>query len=48
MDHAEALITHPEMGRKFKSFFMQDLLENHVLSYQETISAMDRLLHLLG
>lgn len=47
-DHAEALITHPEMGRKFKSFFMQDLLENHVLSYQKTIASLDSLIHLLG
>lgn len=47
-DHAEAMITHPEMARKFKSFFMQDLLENHVLSYQKTIAAMDSLLYLLG
>lgn len=45
-DHAEALIAHPEMGRKFKSFFMQDMLENHVLSYHETIAALDRLIQL--
>lgn len=45
-DHAEALITHPEMGRKFRSFFMQDLLENHVLGYHETIAALDKLIQL--
>lgn len=35
--HAEALITQPEFSRKYKEFFLKDLLESKVLSAQRDV-----------
>lgn len=40
-EHSEAMIDHPEFCRKYKSFFMKDLLTSHVLTYQETLAQFD-------
>lgn len=42
-DHAEALITQPEFCRKYKEFFTQDLLVDHVRSDSETLELLERL-----
>lgn len=44
--HAEALITQPEFSRKYKEFFMQDLLESKVLPPRETLKTLDELIEI--
>ena len=44
--HAEALITQPEFSRKYKEFFLKDLLESKVLSPKETLAAFDELIEI--
>lgn len=43
-DHAEALIRQEEFSRKYREFFTQDLLVNHVLGVQETRLVFDELI----
>lgn len=43
-DHSQALIILPAFMEAFKRYFMEELLENHVLSRSETIRALERLL----
>ncbi|MBQ2833542.1 MAG: hypothetical protein IJE71_02945 [Clostridia bacterium] len=45
-DHAEALIPDATFCRQYKEFFMQDLLANHVLTQEETLAELDRLIQL--
>ena len=42
-DHAEALVTHKGFARKFREFYMQELLPKYATTYQETIAAFDEL-----
>lgn len=42
----EALITQPEFSRKYKEFFLKDLLESKVLSPKETLAAFDELIEI--
>ena len=44
--HAEALITQLEFSRKYKEFFLKDLLESKVLSPKETLAAFDELIEI--
>ena len=44
--HTEALITQPEFSRKYKEFFLKDLLESKVLSPRETQEAFDELIEI--
>ena len=44
--HTEALITQPEFSRKYKEFFLKDLLESKVLSPKETLAAFDELIEI--
>ena len=47
-DHCEALINDRGLNEKFRNFFMKELLVNRVLSYQDTIAILDRMIHQLG
>lgn len=42
--HAEAMITQTEFSRKYKEFFLKDLLESKVLSPSETLETFDELI----
>ena len=44
--HAEALITQQEFSRKYKEFFMRDLLESKVLSPEETKKTFEELIEI--
>lgn len=43
-DHTEAIITKREFCERYKEFYMQDLLERHVIPQEETAALMDRLI----
>lgn len=43
-DHAEIIVTQAEFCRRYKEFFVQDLLEHHVLTQEQTLAALDRLI----
>jgi len=43
-DHAEAIIDQQEFCSRFREFFMQDLLKNHVLSEAQTLDVLDGLI----
>lgn len=45
-DHAEILVTQTEFCRRYKEFFVQDLLEHHVMTQEQTFAALDRLIAL--
>ena len=45
-DHAEVIVTQPEFCRRYKAFFVQDLLEHHVMSAEQTLAALDALIAL--
>lgn len=45
-DHAEAVITQKEFCERYKEFYMKDLLERCVISREETMALMDRLIEL--
>ena len=45
-DHAEALITQEGFCRRFKAYFIEDLLARHVVSQQETLETLDALIAL--
>lgn len=45
-DHAEALITQSAFCEKYKEFFIGDLLARHVLTQEETLSTLERLIAL--
>ena len=47
-DHCEALINYHGLSDKFRSFYMKELLVNRVLSYQDTIATLDRMIYQLG
>ena len=47
-DHCEALIDYQGLSDKFRSFYMKELLVNRVLSYQDTIAILDRMIYQLG
>lgn len=47
-DHSEALISDRAFCEKLRSFYMKELLVNRVLSYQDTIAILDRMIHQLG
>ena len=42
-DHSEALVSHPAFMKKFRDFFIHELLKEHVMSHQETMAAMNDL-----
>lgn len=43
-DHAQALVTQGSFCEKYKEFFMNDLLVNHVLSHEKTLAVLDALI----
>lgn len=43
-DHAEAIITQEAFCAHYKAFFIDDLLAKHVLTQQETLDMLDRLI----
>ena len=45
-DHAEAIITQKEFCERYKSFYVQDLLERCVISQEETLEYMDELIEI--
>lgn len=45
-DHAEIIVTQTEFCRRYKEFFVQDLLEHHVLTREQTLRELDRLIAL--
>ena len=45
-DHAEAIITQDEFCRKYKEFFIHDLLERHVISREQTLEVLDQLIEI--
>ena len=47
-DHCEALINDRGLNDKFRNFFVKELLVNRVLSYQDTIAILDRMIYQLG
>lgn len=46
-DHNEALVNHPALNEKFKTFFMKDLLVHHVMDYNAGMAELDRLIQSL-
>ena len=42
-EHTEALVTHPGFMRKYREFFMRELLPRHAMSHHETMAALDEL-----
>ena len=42
-EHTEALVTHPGFMRKYREFFMRELLPRYVMSHHETMAAMEEL-----
>ena len=42
-EHTEALVTHPGFMRKYREFFMRELLPHYVMSHHETMAALDEL-----
>lgn len=44
-DHSEALITLPVFMQAFQRFFMEELLQKHVISRTETLNALDWLMN---
>lgn len=45
-DHAEVIVTQTEFCRKYKEYFVHDLLEHHVLTPEQTLTELDRLIHI--
>jgi len=45
-DHAEAVITQAEFCERYKEFYVKDLLAKHVVSREETLRIMDRLIEI--
>ncbi|MGN1021567.1 MAG: hypothetical protein ACI4O7_14485 [Aristaeellaceae bacterium] len=41
--HTEALVSHPGFMRKYREFFMRELLPRYVMSHHETMAALDEL-----
>lgn len=44
VDHSEALISLPTFMESFQSYFMEELLNHHVMSRADTLRCMERLL----
>lgn len=42
-EHTEALVTHPGFMRKYREFFMRELLPRYVMSHHETMAALEEL-----
>lgn len=42
-DHSEAMISHPAFEKKFREFFIHDLLPNYTLSHKESLAVMAEL-----
>ena len=45
-DHAEAVITQAEFCERYKEFYIKDLLDKRVVSREETLRIMDRLIEI--
>ena len=45
-DHAEIVVTQAEFCRRYKEFYVQDLLVHHVMSREQTLRELDRLIAL--
>ncbi|MBR5301211.1 MAG: hypothetical protein IKU38_00060 [Clostridia bacterium] len=43
-DHTEAIVTEKEFCERYKAFYMNDLLERHVISQEETMALLDELI----
>jgi len=43
-DHTETIITKKEFCERYKEFYIRDLLARHVISREETMAQMDRLI----
>ncbi|MGN0746664.1 MAG: hypothetical protein ACI4ML_08315 [Aristaeellaceae bacterium] len=42
-EHTEALVSHPGFMRKYREFFVRELLPRYVMSHHETMAALDEL-----
>lgn len=45
-DHAEALISQEEFCTRYREFYLNDLLERHVLTQEETLAVMNELIEI--
>lgn len=45
-DHAETIITQKEFCERYKEFYVEDLLKRHVVSAQETLEYMNKLIEI--
>ena len=45
-DHTETIITKKEFCERYKQFYVNDLLERHVISDEETMALMDELIEM--
>ena len=45
-DHTETIITKKEFCERYKEFYVKDLLERHVISREETMALLDRLIEM--
>ena len=43
-DHTETIVTKKEFCERYKEFYTKDLLERHVISREESLALMDRLI----
>ena len=47
-EHAETIITQKEFCARYKAYFMNDLLERHVMNRKETLAVLDELIETAG
>ena len=47
-EHAETIITQKEFCARYKAYFMNDLLERHVMNRRETLAVLDELIETAG
>lgn len=45
-DHTETIVTKREFCERYKEFYVNDLLERHVISCEETMALMDKLIEM--
>ena len=45
-DHTETIIAQKEFCASFRTFFLHDLLERHVISRKETLAVLDELMEI--
>ncbi len=47
-EHAETIITQKEFCARYKAYFMNDLLERHVMNRRDTLAVLDELIETAG